>query len=288
MFIGLTVVLLAGLAGGQVIKYSLKAEDDYLPSIGDPIQFKTPATFDTVELATSGTNTIGFVAMLEVVGADTLALVVNAGAITATVKRDATSDIPAYTALTVNASGELVIAGEGDRIVAYSLDTLELAAGEDTISIKIMIQLEPIPDENGARKWQILDAGPIEYGDNTPPDSIYSPPLSSSGGVDVAKLDFYFTCTIDDKGSSGSVTGSVANFAWDIGGDIAASSSPGATVYLLDRHFYQSQTVAMQATDMDPAATENFTVNVNVTEGLGIDGTGRITGALLTVVGTPR
>jgi len=274
MFIGLAVVLLAGLAGGQVIKFSVSTEDSVVLKIGDVVKLNAD---DEVKRCGYADSVIGFVAMMEYVSADTLALIVNAGPI----KTHVTEAVNYGAKLTPDAAnpGELKNAGVGDRSVAIALETIG-AAGD----IKVMIQLDPITTQTGAKKWQIYDAGPTEY--DLDATDIFSD-YSSTGGVDVAALDFYFTCTIDDHGSSGSVTGTVANFAWDITG-LSTSSAPGATVYLLDRHFYQSQTVAMQATDMDPSATDNFTVNVNVTEGLGIDGTGRITNALLTVVGTPR
>ncbi len=284
MFIGLAVILLAGLAGGQATytKYALGSGVTVF-AVGRAVKLGVSDNTCLLTGIGEGSAAVGFIAMIEKDASDDYHnLVVNAGRITA--RLSVAQVIVIGDELTATGNGALVEAGVGDRVIAIATEAVTTVG--DSADIEIMIYMEPIIDENGARKWQVYDAAPDEY--DLDGENIFSADLSSSGGVDVKTLDFYFTCTVDDKGTDGSVTGTVAKFTWQITGDISTSIAPGATVYLLDRHFYQSQTVAMQAADMDPELTDNFTVNVKVEEELGIDGTGRITNALLTVVGTPR
>ncbi|RKZ33367.1 hypothetical protein DRQ33_04375 [bacterium] len=265
------VVLIAGLVMAQdVIKYELSSSSAL--NIGDAV--KLGATDNSCDVAGAGeaNAVIGFVGMTETDGTNYWNLIVNSGRITAAI-HSASPAVAIGDSLTIAAGGSLQVAGAGDRVIAVATQ----AVGTPPGACEVMIQLGAISGAGGARIWQSAVGSMTDItGTAAAKQTLTSIAITD---CDVEYMKVQFTGTADDKATSAG--GAVVNVELDDGG----VSMGTQTLYLVDRHFHQSQAVALTATD-DVAPADDPTYTVYVWESNGMTN-GRIKG-VLTVVGTPR
>ena len=175
--------------------------------------------------------------------------------------------------LTVAAAGSLKVAGAGDRVIAKATQEVASPPGD----CEIMIQLEPITTSSGARIWQAAQSSMTSITGSASGDQSLVQ-IAISTDCDVENMQLLFTGTADDKDGNG---GAVVNISINDGTSDLATQ----TIYLVDRHFYQSQAVALSAIkDVSPTDTPTFDVYVWESDGMT---DGRIKG-VFTIVGTPR
>jgi len=266
------LLLLVALAGAQatVIKYAVKLDDTNTPSIGDVVELDTD---DELTLCGDADSAIGFVAMIEEdASGDKWGVVVNAGVI----KAHITEAVDAGDSLTVDGSsaGDLKKASAGDRVIAVALADLT-AAGDANVLITGMGAITS--GVSGAKIWQSAVTTMTDItGTVGSRQNLTSVPITNCG---VEYMSINFTGTADDRGGTGG--GAVVNIAINDG----TSDLATGVVYLVDLVFYQSQSIALSATD-DVSPTDDPTYTVQVWESNGLTN-GRIKG-VLTVIGTPR
>ena len=264
------LLLLVALAGAQatVIKYAVKLDGTNTPSIGDVVELDTD---DELTLCGDADSAIGFVAMIEDDGTDKWGVVVNAGVI----KAHITEAVSAGDSLTVDgtSAGDLKKASAGDRVVAVALADLT-AAGDANVLITGMGAITS--GVSGAKIWQSAVTTMTDItGTVGSRQNLTSVSITDCG---VENMSINFTGTADDRTGSG---GAVVNIAINDG----TSDLATGVVYLVDLVFYQSQSIALSATD-DVSPTDDPTYTVQVWESNGLTN-GRIKG-VLTVIGTPR
>jgi len=264
------LLLLAALAGAQsVIKYAVPIDlSDYSsPAIGDVVEMNSE---DSLVACDAGTDALGFIAMIEGDGTHKWAVIVNAGVISAIVH----GGVSAGDSLTVDGTnpGDLKAAGVGDRVVAVALEDIS-----DGSSGNVLVTgVGPIASATGAKIWQAAVTSMTDItGTSASRQNLASISITDCG---VEYMSINFTGTVDDKRGSG---GAVINIAINDG----TSDLATGVVYLVDLVFYQSQSVALSATD-DVSPTDDPTYTVQVWQSNGLTN-GRIKG-VLTVIGTPR
>ena len=266
------LLLLVALAGAQsVIKYAVPIDQsDYSgAAIGEVVELNSE---DSLVACDADTDAIGFIGMIESDGTNEWAVIVNAGVISATVH----DDVSAGDSLTVDGSnpGDLKAAGVGDRVVAVALENISAGSSGNVL----ITGVGPIASATGAKIWQAATASYPNMvdisGTSTSRQNLVSISITDCG---VEYMSINFTGTADDRTGSG---GAVINIAINDGSDLATG-----VVYLVDLVFYQSQSIALSATD-DVSPTDDPTYTVQVWESNGLTN-GRING-ILTVIGTPR
>jgi len=267
------LLLLVALAGaqGNVIKYSLQCDGE-IP-IGRVVKLGTTAGHCVVANADDDDDVIGFVAMLETDGTNTFALIVNSGMITARCTTGVS--ISKGDDITVDNNGYVKPAEAGDRVIGVATEDATGASDVD-----VMINLEPMPGENGAKIWQaaVSSGGSPVTLTATANTDLATITLPANAGCE--NVAIYFTGTVDDRVGNG---GAVVKLNLT---DSDGSNQDTCIVYLIDRNFYQSQSVALsKAYDVAP----NNTAKTYYLEGWTLYGlnNGRIWG-ILTMIGTPR
>ena len=265
------LLLLVALAGAQatVIKYAVPIDlSDYSsPAIGDVVEMNSE---DSLVACDAGTDALGFIAMIESDGTHKWAVIVNAGVISAIVH----GGVSAGDSLTVDGTnpGDLKAAEVGDRVVAVALEDIS-----DGSSGNVLVTgVGPIASATGAKIWQAAVTSMTDItGTSASRQNLASISITDCGAE---YMSINFTGTADDRTGSG---GAVVNVAINNGSSDLATG----TVYLVDLVFYQSQSIALSATE-DVSPTDDPTYTVQVWESNGLTN-GRIKG-VLTVIGTPR
>jgi len=267
------LLLLVALAGaqGNVIKYSLQCDGE-IP-IGRVVKLGTTAGHCVVANADDDDDVIGFVAMLETDGTNTFALIVNSGMITARCTTGVS--ISKGDDITVDNNGYVKPAETGDRVIGVATEDATGASDVD-----VMINLEPMPGENGAKIWQAAigsEGSPVSLTATANTDLATITLPANAGCENVA---IYFTGTVDDRTGSGGAVVKLNLTETDNTDEITS------IIYLIDRNFYQSQSVALSKTD--DVAPNNSAITYYL-EGWTLYGlnNGRIWG-ILTMIGTPR
>ena len=271
IIVAVLLLLVAAAMAQNVIKYSLTSSSAL--AIGRAV--KLGATDNTCVLAgaADGDSVIGFVGMTETAAGPTYYnLIVNAGRITAAIS-GASGAVSIGSDLTAAAAGSLKVAGVGDRVIAKATQAVATPPG----ACEIMIQLEPITTDSGARLWQAAQSAMTSITGSASGDQSLVQ-IAIATACDVEDMQLLFTGTADDKDGNG---GAVVNVSINDG----TSDLSTQTLYLVDRHFYQSQAVAVSARkDVSPTDTPTFDVYVWESDGMT---DGRIKG-VFTIVGTPR
>jgi len=272
------LLLLVALAGAQsVIKYSQIVKDGEGIVIGNAVEFSHPT--DSIVKAANVDSVIGFVAMIEVSGSDTYALVVNSGVIDVPIQSP-TSAQPPHTPLTLSSTaGELKVASTGDKILAYSMDSI---ATTDT-SVRVIINpagLLPVVNDEGAVLHSAAYTSVNTIGSSW--TELFSD-ISFSAFATSNKVQVIFNGEFDDK--EGAAGGAVINVRITDGSGTGLSQEK--QVYLIDRNFYQKTTVTLIYSQPITPGT-SYTFNVEAQEPIVGLTNGRTTKGYLIVMEIPR
>lgn len=270
--------LLVGIVGAQnVIKYELSSSSAL--NIGDAVKLGATDNSCQVSGDGEGAEVIGFVAMTETDGVNYYNLIVNSGRITAAIHHGSGA-VSIGDSLTAAAGGSLKVASAGDRVIAIATQAVASPPG----ACEVVVWLGPMPGADGAKIWQAVVSGtPVDI--TASATGVQSIANISITDCDVEDMLIQFTGTADDKGSAAG--GAVVNVDITQGGTPAPGGQLATqAVYLVDRHFYQQQSLALTAR-LDVSLTDDPTFDVYVWESDGLTN-GRITQGILTIVGTPR
>ncbi len=270
----MVLMLFGAVMAQNVIKYELSSSSAL--NIGDAV--KLGASDNTCQLAGDGEGAlvIGFVGMTETDGVNYYNLIVNSGRITAAI-HSSSGAVSIGDSLTAAPAGSLKVAGAGDRVIAIATETVASPPG----ACEVIIWLGPMPGADGARIWQSVVAAMTDITGTAAAKQQLT--QISITDCDVEYIKVQFTGTADDKAAAAG--GAVVNVELDASGTPGSGSLGTQTLYLVDRHFYQSQAVAITGTeDVSPTDDPVYTVYVWESDGLT---NGRIKG-VLTVVGSPR
>ncbi len=270
LFVVVLLMLVGALMAQNVIKYELSSSAAL--NIGDAVKLDTTDNSCQVSGDGEGASVIGFVAMTETDGSNYYNLVVNSGRITAAI-HSGSGAVSIGDSLTAAAAGSLKVAGAGDRVIAIATQAVASPPG----ACEVIVWLGPMPGADGARIWQSAITSMTSItGTAASKQDLTSVTCTN---CDVEYMKVQFTGTADDKDASAG--GAVVNVAINDG----SSDLDTQTLYLVDRHFYQSQATALTGTDdVSPADSPVYTVQVWESDGMT---NGRIKG-VLTVVGVPR
>jgi len=280
MFVAVAILLLAGFAMAQnVIKYEMQGLDGI--AIGTAVQTSIAGV---ISPAVTADAVIGFVAAVEaLVGPNDYYLIVNAGRLGAIADGVGSAAWNAGVGLTLDPANAGLVqeAVAGDRVIAYATAAHAALA----TSADIIIQLGPITGANGSKIWQAATAAANLTAVAT--DLV----VNTGANCNVQTIAAYYSATVDDRDGSGTGDpngGAVITATMgQAGGNGITPAAPTATVYLVDRDFYQQTTVSLNAVvDVDP--TDNVTVTVSLVDAADFKA-GRVqVGGVLTLVGTER